>query len=478
MVTPMTEKSEHDGSFAAFRMYADIFFKHWRIIAALAVVGVLVSLGVSALWTPKYQASTTMYVSVRANQSVTTGALLEGSNFAHDSMTSFMDLSTTAIVTDRVAQDLNIASDELVDMVEVESPEASVLLKFVATARTPELAATVANSTADVFIDVVRNELAITPQGEENPVQVRVVDSATVPEDPVSPHLLTNSLIGLLGGLFVGIGVVALREIFDTRFHSAQELEEPGRYPVLGRIPFDAQISTQPLIIHGNPPGPRAEAFRMLRTNVQFLQPGSSSNTFMVTSASPGEGKTHVAANLALVLAASGARVVLIEADLRSPRLSPVMGIEGAVGLTDVLIHRAELKDVLHPWGRYELSVLPAGQLPPNPSELLGSASMRKLLDELESDAEYVIIDAPPLLPVTDAAVISTLVSGTLLVAAVEQTKRQELEHAIDVLETIGSPVLGFVINKEQSKISTQYYRSATEHTRVTTNTGPVGSTS
>lgn len=461
------------GGLAALRFYTDMFVTHWVTIVSLAVAGCVVTLVVSTQLAPKYQASSTLYISIRTNQSVETADLLQGSNFTRDSMVSFMDLATTSIVIDRVAEDLELAPDSLTDMLEVESPVDSVLLKFVSTAGEPEMAAAVANSAADVFIKVIQEELEIAPDGQGNPIQVRVVDAAAVPTEAASPHLLSNSVLGFLGGLFIGIGIAAIRGMLDTRIQSAQELEEHSKYPVLGRIPFEAQIRQQPLIIHTDPPGPRFDAFRMLRTNLQFLQPGSHSNTLMVSSAAPGEGKTHVAANLAVVLAVSGARVVLIEADLRSPRLSSVMGIEGGGGLTDVLIHRVTLDEVLQPWGTYNLTVLPAGQIPPNPSELLGSASMRTVLKELESGADYVLIDAPPLLPVTDAAVISKLVSGTLLVAAVSQTKQQELAQAITILETINSPLLGIVLNKDQPRIPVQYYRDAAESTR-----GPVGSTS
>src|SRR5690625_3976052 len=142
----------------------------------------------------------------------------------------------------------------------------------------------------------------------------------------------------------------------------------------------------------------------MLRTNLQFSGSGGP-ETYLVSSAVPGDGKTHVVANLAIVLAESGARVTLVDADMRNPRVADVMGIEGSAGLSDVLIDRVSLNDVLQPWGMHDLSVLPAGQIPPNPSELIGSQVMRNLIRELEETADYVLIDTPPVLPVTDAAV-------------------------------------------------------------------------
>src|SRR5699024_10903103 len=130
------------------------------------------------------------------------------------------------------------------------------------------------------------------------------------------------------------------------------------------------------------------------------------------------------------------------------PRLAQVMGIEGAVGLSDVLINRASLDDVAQPWGAESLLVLPAGQIPPNPSELLGSRAMEELIEEVSGSADYVLIDAPPILPVTDAAVLSAYTSGTLLVTAVSQTKRQDIERAIESLETVEGPPLGVIVNR------------------------------
>src|SRR5699024_3044846 len=182
--------------------------------------------------------------------------------------------------------------------------------------------------------------------------------------------------------------------------------------------------------------------------NLQFLGAGDSTRVFMVSSATPGEGKTHVVGNLAVVLAQSGARVALVDADLREPRLVQLRGIEGAVGMSDVRIGAAELEDVLHPWGTDDLLPLPAGRAPPNPSELLGSHAMKTLLEDLEHPADYGLTDAPPILPVTDAIVLSGYTSGTLLVTAIGQTKRQDFQQAMEAMQHIEGDVLGLIGNK------------------------------
>jgi capsular exopolysaccharide synthesis family protein len=173
---------------------------------------------------------------------------------------------------------------------------------------------------------------------------------------------------------------------------------------------------------------------------------------FVVTSSIPGEGKSTTTANLALALAETGARVVLVDADLRLPRLAEYMGLEGAVGLTDVLIGRAALADVLQRWGNKDLFVLPAGQVPPNPSELLGSEAMVSLLQALNEQVDYVLLDSPPLLPVTDAAVLSSLTAGAIVVSAAGKVKKTEVAGAIRNLNQTNSKVIGIVLTMLPSK--------------------------
>ena len=458
--------------------YLRILVQNWKYIVAGLLAGLVLALSISALITPKYESTTTLYVSVRATGPGDTGDLFQGASFAQAAVTSYIDVASTAIVLDRVADSLDIELEpgQLARSLEVSSPPESVLINITATHSDPQSAADIANATAEAFIAVVENEIEVTTEGQDSPVQVRAIDPGVVPDIPASPNTGLNGLLGLIIGTTVGIGVATLRGLLDSRIRSVQDIEQLTDSPVVGRIAQDDQITQRPLIVHHEPRSPRAEAFRSLRTNMQFLGSADGSKAFLVTSATPGEGKTHVVANLALVLAELGATVVLIDADLRKPRVAQVMGIEGAVGLSDVLIGRAELTDVVQPWGTGNLMVLPAGRIPPNPSELLGSAAMQEVLDTLAADADYVLVDAPPVLPVTDAAVLSGLTSGTLLVSASGKTKRHELEDAIESLESVEGNVQGIVLNKvplRSSDVSGLLsYKSdeteATEHRRST----------
>jgi succinoglycan biosynthesis transport protein ExoP len=170
--------------------------------------------------------------------------------------------------------------------------------------------------------------------------------------------------------------------------------------------------------------------------------------SIVVSSSIPAEGKTTIAINLAVSLADTGARIILVDADLRRPSIAEYVGIEGQVGLTTVLIGRADLKDVVQPFGTSSLDLLPAGQVPPNPSELLGSAAMASLLERLSASYDMVLLDSAPLLPVTDAVVLSRLAGGALLVVGADRTHRPQLQQSLDSLETAGVHLFGLVMNK------------------------------
>ena len=289
-------------------------------------------------------------------------------------------------------------------------------------------------------------DIEATDANGASTVKLTRVKQADVPSKPISPNVPVNVALGLLVGLALGIGIAVLRETLDNRVRTELDVEKISEKPVVGGIAYDSKASERPLIVQVDPRSPRAESFRTLRTNLQFLDLGTGSRTFVMTSSMQSEGKSTTVANLAIALDSAGFRVILIDADLRRPRVAEYMEVEGSAGLTDVLIGRAELEDVAHPWGRGNLVVLPAGPIPPNPSELLGSLAMQDLIARLEGQFDYVLFDAPPLLPVTDAAILSKKASGAILAVASGKTHKGQLAAAVASLENVGAPIAGFVI--------------------------------
>jgi capsular exopolysaccharide synthesis family protein len=458
------------------RDYLRILHRNWILVLALTVLGGAGAFGWSLLQTPTYEANTQLYVSVRSD-SAGVSELAQGTTFARQAVVSFVDVVDSAIVLDRVINDLDLdtTAQQLAQTVEASSPTDSVIISVKVTNPDAEKAASIANSIGTNFADVVVNRLE-KPEGEAaSLVRVETIEPALVPTSPASPRIPLNVVLGVVLGLAVGLGVAILRSILDTRIHSLHDIEAATAAPVLGGIALDPDAKKRPLIVHADPRNPRAESFRSLRTNLQFIDVDGETRSFVVSSAGPGEGKSTTTANLAIALAETGARVALVDGDLRLPRVADYMGIEGGVGLTDVLIGRAELVDVLQQWGTGKLFVLPSGRTPPNPSELLGSQAMQRTLEALASAFDYVLIDAPPLLLVTDAAVVSRFTSGVLMVAASGTTKKPQLTAAVEKLDAIGSRLFGVIVTMlpargpdSYSYGSYSYAENATMESRAT----------
>ncbi|MWJ13208.1 polysaccharide biosynthesis tyrosine autokinase [Clavibacter michiganensis] len=429
------------------------FIRMLRRGAVLIILTLLVGVGAAAafslLQTPEYEASTKMYVAQSSSSNVQD--LQQGNNFITQAVKSYADVVTTRAVLQPVIDQfgLDVSSRELAESVRASAPLDTTIIDITVKDQSRQDAATLADAIGESLKTVVGTLVPETIEGTPQ-VQITQLEQAEIPESPSSPNLPVNIIVGALIGLLIGVGVSLLRETLDNRIRGERDVELVTTKPILGGIAYDPKATERPLIVQDDPRSPRAESFRSLRTNLQFLEFGGRSRSFVITSSIQGEGKSTTSSNLAL--ADSGIKVVLIDADLRRPRLASYMGLEGAVGLTDILIGRAEIEDVIQPWGSGMLSILPAGQIPPNPSELLGSQGMARLLQDLEARYDVVLIDAPPLLPVTDAAILSKNAGGAIVVVAAGRTHRTQLKSAIANLTNVGADVLGLVITMLPTK--------------------------
>jgi succinoglycan biosynthesis transport protein ExoP len=434
------------------RDYLRILRKRWVVIVSATLLGVAVAAGSTILTTPVYQASTLVYVQVQSSGTV--GELAQGSTFVQSQVKSFAEVVSTPRVLDTAIKSLNLdeSADQLATSVSATAPIDTVNIEIIVTRDSPSEAAEIADAVTASFRDVVGDITSSTGATTVSQVSVSVLRDASVPSAPISPNTALNLGLGLLSGLAIGLGIAILREVLDTRVRGERDVIAITSAPIIGGISYDPSAVQKPLIVQDDPRSIRAEAFRTLRTNLQFLEVESGARSFVITSSIPSEGKTTTSANLAIALADSGAQVVIIDADLRRPKLASYMGLEGAVGLTDVLISKAELADALQPWGRGNLVVLPAGTVPPNPSELLGSRAMASLIQTLEAEFDVVLIDLPPLLPVTDGALVSKLTRGALVVVAAGRTHKGELAGAIATLENVGANVAGVIMTMLPTK--------------------------
>jgi capsular exopolysaccharide synthesis family protein len=440
------------------RDYLLILRKRWIVILTLTLVGVAAGAAATLMQTPKYEASTLVFVSVPSSNNA--GDLAQGGSFVQNQVASYAEVVSTPRVLNSVIKQLHlsVSASKLAESVSASAPQSTVNIEIVVTADSPTDAANIANATTASFSKTIAS-ITTPPGGGASQVSVSVLRDATVPSSPSSPNTSLNLALGLLVGLAIGIGIAVLREVLDTVIRGERDVAAITTSPIVGGLAFDPTAVKRPLIVHDDPQSVRAEAFRTLRTNLQFLDADSGSKSFVITSSIPGEGKTTTAANIAIALSDSGLHVAVIDADLRRPKLANYLGLEGAIGLSDVLISRVSLADALQPWGRRHLVVLPAGTVPPNPSELLGSRAMATLLKTLESEFDVVILDMPPLLPVTDAALVSKLVRGTLVVVAAGRAHKGEFAAALASLEKVSTPAAGIIMTMLPAKGPDAYGR-------------------
>ncbi|MEP7159466.1 MAG: polysaccharide biosynthesis tyrosine autokinase [Dermatophilaceae bacterium] len=435
--------------------YIRVVRKRWRIIAGATVLALLAA-GVLAWLTPKeYQSRSQLFVSM--SSATSTAELAAGRNFTASQVKTYADLVTTPSVLDPVIERLALPSTSaaLADQIKATVPVDTVLIDIAVTNQRPADSQAIANEVARQLTTAVP-DLETIEGSKSTPVKVTVVSPA-LPGEQVVPRPTRNLALGLVLGLLLGLGVALLRDRLDTSIKNEGDVKEVTDQTVIGGVFFDEDAAVNPLIIQADIGGRMAEAFRSVRTNLQFIDVSNPPRTLAVTSSLPGEGKSTTAANLALTIAAGGASVCVVEGDLRRARLLEYMGLEGAVGLTNVLIGELELDDVLQPFADTNVTVLGAGPTPPNPSELLGSAGMRGLIDELRDRFDYVIIDTPPLLPVTDAAVISKMVDGAIMVVGAGLVAREHLARSIGILDTVDARLLGLIINRLPTERKDRY---------------------
>lgn len=358
-------------------------------------------------------------------------------------------------VLDPLRQRLGLPPGTPID-VSAEVSETASILDITARSSDPQLAADIANAVGPQLASVAgKFSTLLASAGQQ--VQATTISPAAPAATPTSPDTKVNLLLGVLLGLVAGVGLAFVRHTVDTKVRDDKDVISLSRSPLLGRLPMEKSATGRLLTVEGDPHGHHAEAIRRLRTNLMFVDVTTGGHSFVVTSSMPGEGKTTTAVNLAMAVADAGSKVLLIDADLRNPSVARTLGLEGSVGLTTILLGRATAEDVVQRWRDTNLFVLAAGQIPPNPSELLGSEPMEELFVKLRHDYDFVLIDSPPVVPVIDAVIVERLTGGLLMVVAVDRTKKRDLSSALKSLDTVGVKVSGFTLNMTPVKSSQKY---------------------
>jgi succinoglycan biosynthesis transport protein ExoP len=312
------------------------------------------------------------------------------------------------------------------------------------------------------------------------PNNIHVVDYGAVPSGPVGPRRLQAVFIALVVALAFGVGLALFLDYLDDTVNSAGDVEKQLRLPAVALIPLAGRAtgrrflplprallkgngngSTHELLLDSDTPSLQAEAYRHLRTSVLLSTPGRAPRTLLVTSSVPAEGKTTTVANVATVLSQTGAKVLIIDADMRRPRLHTVFGMENKLGLSSILsseVSDAEIFSMINQYRDSNIYLLNSGAIPPNPAELVGSDQMRRLLTLTATEFKYTVIDSPPIASFTDGVLISSLVDGVLLVVHAGKTSRQVVRRTRQMLQEIGAKVIGVVLNKIDMHSEKYYY--------------------
>jgi succinoglycan biosynthesis transport protein ExoP len=427
------------------RDYLRILRKRVWLIIVAALLCPAVAFVASKATAPVYMGTAQLLVIAKADPRGGTSSALEGALLSQQLVKSFAQILQSR-ATAEAALRLDpqpLTARQLQERISAEPVTDTLLIVLSVEDEEPLRARRLTNSIARAFIE------AVPSLQRGSALRVSLVEPALTPSEPIRPRTRLNVALSLLLGLMLGIGLAFLREFLDRSVKAPEELEAAAGAPVVGTIP-PFKAAKQPIPVAEQPRTAVAEAFRKLRTNFAFLAVDRESVCCVITSPAAGDGKSTVTANLGIALAQTGQQVVLVDADLRKPTLHKLLGLQQRVGTTTVLLDQTSVHDAVQHLGPDMPAVLTSGQLPPNPSELLGSRRMAELLTELRSAFDVVLIDCAPLLPVTDPMVVSQFVDGLMLIVRAGVTTKDQVAAARAACGKAGATLFGTVLNATQ----------------------------
>ncbi|WP_257430236.1 polysaccharide biosynthesis tyrosine autokinase [Nocardioides carbamazepini] len=443
-----------------FKQFVGVLRRRWLSVVALMAVGVgVASLLSFVVLTPKYESKSTVFLSVDVRESTDAITALY---FAQTRATAYADLARSQELSQRVidALDLDMTPGQLAGEITAEVVETTSLIQLKVTDTSARQAQTINDVLTDQFTRYI-SELETpggTSSGESPQITAQITDKASYNPSQVSPRTALYLVVAGLVGLLLGIALALVRELLDRTIRTADHVSEITEAPVLASVGFDTDMRNAPLLTDLGGFAARTEAFRLLRTNLQFIDLDNQPRCLVITSAVPGEGKTMTATNLAVALAQTGRNTLIIDADLRRPRVATTLGLDPAIGLTTALIGRTEIHDAIQVHEASGLHVLASGAKPPNPTEILQSRITQDLLQRLRASYDIVIIDAPPLLPVADTSVLATIGDGVILVVRHAETTRDQVAEAVKRLNQVGGRLYGIVVNMVAKRAIGSYY--------------------
>lgn len=432
-----------------------VLLGNWWVLLIAALVGGGLAFGYSSTLTPSYTAAASTWFSMRSG---TSGSdINQGSTYTQNQMLSFAQLAMSSRVLDAVREDLDLdmTAAQIRNTTQVTIPQNTVILDIAASSPDREFAAALANSIAQNLALVV-DDIAPKDESGKTTIVADVIEPAIPALYQSSPNKQRDAVLGAFAGVLLAALALTIWTLLDTRVRSEEVLRRITDLPVLGAIPIRKDTSRRPIVV-SEPNGTSAEAYRRLRTSLRFAAVEHDITAIAVTSSIPGEGKTSTAVNLALTYAEAGLRVLLVDADLRRPMVAETLGVENAVGLTTMLVGAVDFEQACVAWGESSLSFLPAGEVPPNPAELLASARMSELLGELRAKFDVMVVDTAPLLSVSDAAIIAQYVDTTVIVADVTKVRLAQLSRSLATLERGRAQIAGVLLSRVKQRRSDEY---------------------
>ena len=428
------------------REYLTLLRRYWVTIVATSLAVTVLGIAFSFTVPTRYESSASVLVTSELGGNASD--LVQGSTYVENLVASYVVAATSAKVLQPVIDDLGLDTTplQLAGSVTADSPTNTVLINIHVRDASSAVAAQIANGVTESLSDTVAS-VSTRLSNDEPSIRLTTLQNAVATGVPVSPDRKRWAALSLLVGLALGVALAAVRRTFGSAIASVSDIRSVTDVPVVGEIVRAPRGSTLPASVMRNSLGIQAESLRGLAANLNFLGVGAGVRSMVITSPSPGEGKSSVAASLAVVLAEGNNRVLLIDADLRKPTAHMLANIDNSVGLTSVLIGRASLDSACQQWAVRGLHILTSGPAAPNPSQLLNSDGMRALVEEAWRSYDYVVIDSAPILTVTDAVWLGHMADSVLLVARRGKTKSGSLTKALESLLASHTSVAGVVVN-------------------------------
>ncbi|MGY1779789.1 P-loop NTPase [Geodermatophilus sp. SYSU D01036] len=424
--------------------FVRVLRRRWQLLALIVLASVLGAAAAAWLQTPTYQTTIVLVATTGPAPDTDAGGTSQSQAAAQRALDLSRFAGTAPVVEEVVAEAADAAGLPARTPIDVTASAdgASPFLSITVTDSEAAWAQAVANAYPAALPDALEG---IDPGVAGSAQQLTTLTPAPLPGAPTSPDRGLYLAMGLLLGLVLGVGLVVLREATDREIHDPEDMARALNLPVLGVVP--QREPKQPLPIRAAPNSPRAEAYRAVQASLAFARTDGPPRSLVVTSASSGEGVTTLAANVALALAGSGRRVVLVDANLRAPHLHELFGLPAGPGLAEVLAGQSTVAAALRDVSGTPLRVLPAGPPDAHQLEMLTGPRTPEVLQALLADCDVLVLDTPPVLPVADALFLAAHSAGVLLVARVGVATKDRLRRARDAVRTVQAPLVGLVVN-------------------------------